>query len=105
MDPFVASTAREDVQHLFCTEVDGYNQGIYAPAVPYKCISDGKINVIRNMNGEQVTSALRLYISGKLTITAHDVFKFNDKDYPVLAASFFKGNGIAGYVGTTVVYL
>jgi hypothetical protein len=106
MDPFVASTASEPVKHLVCTGTDSYNQGIYdAPPVDYLCISEGKINVIRNMEGEQVVTALRLYISGKVVVTPKDKFVFDGVTYPILARSFFKGNGIPGYVGTTVVYL
>jgi hypothetical protein len=105
MDPYVASTAKEPVQHLACTGTDSYNQGVYDLPVDYLCISEGKINVIRNMDGEQVVSALRLYISGKLLVTSKDKFKFNGLTYPILAYSFFAGNGIPGYVGTSVVYL
>jgi hypothetical protein len=91
------------VQHNVCSSEDSKGDKTFAAPVNRMCYREGRVSIVRNLQGEEVTSTQTLFFDGILTIGALDEFVMNARTYPVVAHNIIAG--VAKDPGVTVVYL
>lgn len=87
--------------------MDGAGDRVYGPAETIMCYLEGKVQLVRNLMGDEVTSTRKVYIPDLETINkfwpyrqgsankpiAADILVLDGIDYPVLALSPFYRKG------------
>lgn len=104
MDRQLLKRLNHSVEHYACIGEDGRGDRVFASVpVTRSCYREGKMSIVKSVDGEERTSKLKLYFDGLFPITSKDKMIFNGESYPVLAYEQY--DGLVPGTGTTVVYL
>lgn len=104
MDKQLLKRLNHTVEHHLWVSDDGYGDRTYDPTSTTRaCYREGKISIVKTIEGTEVTSTLKLYFDGIFPITGKDKMILGGELYPVLSYQQF--DGLAPGTGTTVVFL
>ena len=83
---------------------DGTGKPTFGDTISTKCYPQGKVTLVRDVNGNDIVSNLQLYVEGDTPIKITDVVVFNGSEYNIKALGpYYDGN--TGKVDMVVVYL
>lgn len=103
MDNQIKRRCTHEVEHLSYLTRSDYGDKGYDTPILRMCYREGKVSMVRNTEGNEVVSSLRLYFDGLFVVSGNDLFVVAGEKYPVLAYSQY--DGLRPGTGTTVVYL
>lgn len=84
MDAQIKRRLTRTADHYLCIDENGFGDKVYDPPVTRACFQDGTMRLVKNAQGEEVTSTVRLIFDGLFPLTAKDKIRYQGTDYAVI---------------------
>lgn len=103
MDSRLKKRLTHTATHHPCTSQNAYGDRTFGTPIDRNCFRDGRVTMVKNIEGEEVVSSITLYFDGLFPISVKDHFVFEGKEYPVI--NYQPYDGLEMNHGTTAVYI
>lgn len=103
MDPQIKKRLIFPIQQYPAIAKDGWGNTTFGPPIDRMGYVEGKITTVRNLDGEEVVTTLKIYLDGIIELTRGD--EFSHQGTRRVLQAYQQYPGLRTGTGTTVVYV